>query len=378
MNILLISPYFSPMVGGVETHLDDLCYFFNKQKHTVFVRTYEALGTKFRGLTNEKKGRIHIHRLWWSDFGLLFKLESYPILKFFYIFSGLFLDCLVFLVKKNKSIDVIQAHGFIAALMAVILGKMFSKRIIVNTHVGFKLKSGLTTKIIKWALLTCDKVLVLTNGIKDSLISLGIPKGKIDIYHYWVDKKRFNFQKGAKKKLGWEDKFVVLFVGRLIEVKGIRIIFDLAKSFKNITFAIAGSGPLGKEISWESKKHSNILFLGKIKNQNLPLYYSGADLLLIPSKIIEQEYEEGIPRVMIEALCCGLPVISTKAGGIPDVFSDKIGKLTDDDSKCIEKIIYKLYDNQSKIQSLHRNCRSYALKYFSIKNAWIIIKSLYV
>ena len=63
------------MVGGVETHLDDLCIFLNKQKYTVFVRTYKAFGVKFRGMSSEEKGYIHIHRLWLPDINLIFKLE---------------------------------------------------------------------------------------------------------------------------------------------------------------------------------------------------------------------------------------------------------------------------------------------------------------
>lgn len=360
------------MVGGVETHLDDLCNFFNKQKHTVFIRTYKAFGVQQRGVEVEKNGYINIHRLWWPDFGLIFKLESYPTLKFIYFFLGLFIDCLLFLNKNNKSIDVIQAHGFIAALIAVILGKAFNKRVVVNTHVGFKLKNGITTEIIKWTLFNCDKVLVLTTGIKIDLIALGIPENKIDVYHYWVDQKKFNIQKNSKGNLGWENKFVVLFVGRLVEVKGVRVIFNLAKKLNNLTFAIAGSGPLSQEIDRESKKYSNILFLGKINNQDLPLYYNGADLLLIPSKIIEQEYEEGIPRVMIEALSCGLPIIATKSGGIPDIHSNEVGLLANDNPKCIAGAIKKMIGKRYK----RRDIRNLTLRLYSIKNAEIIKKSL--
>lgn len=375
MHILLISPYFSPAVGGVETHLDDLCSYLNQKKHLVFVRTYQAFGVPDRGASNERQGGVQVHRLWWPDFNLIFKLESYPVLKFFYLFFGLFFDCLLFLLNPPKKIDVIQAHGFIAALIAVILGKLFKKRVVVNTHVGFKLSKGFMTDLIKWTLLSSDKILVLTEGIKHSLIKLGIQEDKISVYHYWVDQKIFSPVKNAKSKLNWENKFVVLFVGRLIEVKGVRIIFELAKDLKNITFAIAGSGPLGDELKERSKGYKNIIFLGKINNEDLPLYYSGSDVLLIPSRVIKQEYEEGIPRVMIEALSCGLPVISTKTGGIPDVFSKEIGILVDDDSQMMESAINRI-SKKNEVGKMSDRCRKYALKLFSVKNAKIIENSL--
>lgn len=376
MNILLISPYFSPMVGGVETHLDDLCSFFNKQRHIVYVRTYKAFGTKERGRSSEEKGYINIHRIWWPDFNLIFKLEPYPILKFSYLFPGLFLDCLIYLIKQRKSVDVIQAHGFVAALLAVILGKIFRKRIIVNTHVGFNLSNGIMTAIIKWTLMNSVKVLVLTEGIKVSLINLGIPKEKIGVYHYWVDQNKFNIQKNAKKMLGWENKFIVLFVGRLIEVKGVRRIFELAKKLKDVTFVIIGSGLLSEELRKQSKDYLNIIFLGKISNKDLPIYYNGADLLLFPSRVIKQEYEEGIPRVMIEALSCGLPAISTRSGGIPEMLDEKVGRLTGDNVKEMSNVIDTLHRHRTQFKSISRNCRRYALSLFSTKNAKIIEDSL--
>lgn len=376
MNILLISPYFSPAVGGVETHLNDLCKYLSSKKHTIFVRTYKSFGVNNRGQTDENKKFVKIHRLWWPDFNLIFKLERSPILKFTYLFLGIFLDCLIFLLRNHKKINVIQAHGFIGASVAVILGKVFEKRVVINTHVSFNLSSGLITKIIKLILLSSAKILVLTSGIKKSLIDLGIPDEKIDIYHYWVDQKIFNKIKNAKSKLGWDNKFVILFVGRLIEVKGIRMVFKLAEKFKNIHFVIAGSGPLSEEVKEQLKTHKNIIFLGKVDNQDLPIYYSASDILLIPSKIIKQKYEEGIPRVMIEALYCCLPVISTKSGGIPDIFDKKIGVLVEDDIASIINAIKLFNQDRSVLRGLKKNCRSYALKFFGINNARIIEASL--
>lgn len=377
MNILLISPYFRPMVGGVETHLDDLCKFLNRRRHRVWVRTYKALGAKERGASDEKNGYINIHRLWWPNFGLIFKLEQYPLLKFIYIFSGLFIDCLLFLTRNSKKIDVIQAHGFIAAAMAVSLGKVFRKRVVINTHVGFNLSGGIMTQIIKWTLKNADKILVLTEGIKKSLISIWIQEGKINVYHYWVDQNIFNKIKDAKKKLGWEGMFIALFVGRLIEVKGVDTIFRLAKDLRQITFVIAGAGPLTYQSQEKARHFKNVLFLGKVDNKDLPFYYSAADVLLIPSKIIKQEYEEGIPRVMIEALSCGLPVITTPAGGIPDVFSPDIGVMVGDDVNQLNNALRELYIKKEILKKSSRNSRPFARKTFGIKNAEIIEKSLY-
>src|SRR3989344_1793913 len=346
MNILLISPYFSPAVGGVETHLTDLCTYLSSKKHTVFVRTYKGFGVRDRGKIYEESKYLKIHRLSWPDFNLIFRLENYPILKFAYLFSGLFLDCLIFLIISYKKINVIQAHGFIAAMAAVLLGKLFKKRVVINTHVAFKLNNNFITNAIKWTLLNSDQILVLTQDIKTALIRIGIPANKIIIYHYWVNQKIFNIQKSSRKKLNWQNKFTVLFVGRLIEVKGIKTIFYLAKNLRNVKFVIVGIGPLAEEIKQACLGFKNIEFLGKIDNKNLPIYYSASSVLLIPSKIIDQEYEEGIPRVLIEALSCGLPIISTHSGGISNVFSKEMGLLIDDNLEDMVTAIKRMHNRR--------------------------------
>ncbi len=374
MRILLISPYFSPAVGGVETHLADLCKYFEKKKHTVYVRTYKALGTKNRGITNETSRYVKIHRLWWPDFGLVFKLESYPIPRVIYISLGLMIDCFLFLLTHAKEVDAVQIHGFIAALWGVPLSKLFGKRVVVNTHVGFKFdKESIMNKMTAWVLKKVDAVLVLTNNARDAILDIGVPEEKIAIYHYWVDQKKFNLQ---KVKPG-NNKFTVLFVGRLVAVKGIETLLKLAKKMSDVQFVIAGSGPEEERIRNQGKEIKNLKFAGKVDQNDLPKYYNSADVLLIPSKIIKQTFEEGIPRVMIEALSCGTPVIATSSGGIPDVIDPSIGIQVKDNISDMERAIRKLQKDNKLLSKLSKNARPFALQLFGEgENAKVIENSL--
>lgn len=382
MKVLLISPYFSPAVGGVETHLNDLCNYFRSKKYTVFVRTYKAFGTKERGATSENDKFIKIHRLWWPDFNLVFKLEKYTILRILYIGLGLFIDCLLYLFKNSKKIDVIQAHGLIAALWVVPLARLFKKRVVVNTHVGFKFRGGIMDVAIKLILSNSDKVLVLTQNAKDALIKIGINSEKIIIYHYWVDQEQFSpWVKVARAKskinLGWFTRFVVLFVGRLVLVKGVETVISLARKMKEVHFVVAGSGPLADRLKSYASRTTNLTFLGKVEQKDLPRYYNSADVVLIPSKIVMQTYEEGIPRVMIESLSCGTPIIATPSGGVPNVFEPSIGILVKDNLSEMMKAIKNLQKDKKVISELSKNCRSFAEKRFDQnKNAKIIEQSL--
>lgn len=369
MNILLISPYFRPAVGGVETHLDDLTKYLVSRKHRVFVRTYKALSTSDRGLSQEISKNLQINRMNWPDFSLNIKLEKWPVARFLYVFTGLFLDVFVFMIKNSKSIDVIQVHGFIASVIGVLLKIIFNKRVVVNTHVGFSFKnsSTLINLITKWTLKKSDKVLVLTNNSKSELISIGLPEEKIQIYHYWVDQNKFKPFKNIKT-----NTLNALFIGRLVQQKGIDRIFKLAEEFYKINFTIVGSGPMEDFIRGKLEECPNIKFLGKISNEKLTNIYNQSSFLIVPSQSVDQTYEEGIPRVIIESLSCGKPVLTTSTGGIPDVFNSEMGLITPDDYSGFKKgfiLMTKNYNNFKK-------CRNVAEKLFSTKNAEIIERSL--
>ena len=116
-----------------------------------------------------------------------------------------------------------------------------------------------------------------------------------------------------------EDAFVVLFVGRLEEIKQVDILVESMVSLKDkfpVRLLLAGDGtkyePLKKLVN---KLHlsSAVKFLGKVSHDDIHVYYNIADVLLLPSKM------EGVPMVILEALACGTPVVASTVGGIPDL-----------------------------------------------------------
>ena len=104
------------------------------------------------------------------------------------------------------------------------------------------------------------------------------------------------------KPLGFEKKNnIVLYVGRLIERKGISKIIELSKLLPDIHFNFIGSGALASKIVG-----SNIRCLGFVDDMNK--HYNEADVCLFPSA------SENLPLVGLESLSCGTPVISTHMG----------------------------------------------------------------
>ena len=86
-GILILSPFFSPNIGGPESHLDDLVSALDKGEYKVFVQTYSPITTRnVVWEPREKKGdSIEITRYRWVGKNLFHKLENYPFLDFLYL-----------------------------------------------------------------------------------------------------------------------------------------------------------------------------------------------------------------------------------------------------------------------------------------------------
>lgn len=374
-NILLISPFYSPNIGGVETHLTDLADYLSTHGYKTYVLTYRPLTTNAPFLSFEKRKNLEIRRFWWIGFNLFNRLEPYPILEFFYLTPWLFFCSILWMLKNSREIDVIHAHGFNAAFIAKVLGFIFKKKYVVSTHAIYGLSSAtLLSQMMFWTLISANRILTLSHQSKDELVSIGIPENKVDVYNYWIDLDLFrvNDKKLAKEFLGWSEKFIVLFVGRLIEIKGIRLAVHVADELKKdgIYFAFIGDGPLKNYLENTSKNAGNLLFLGKINNKDLPIYYNGSDILIIPS-----QYEEGFGRVILEAIACGLPVVGSNMGGIPEAVDSTVSLLVEPTLGQLKDAIRDLYFDKDKYDLLAGNCRDYAIDHYSSDNCMTIINA---
>lgn len=118
----------------------------------------------------------------------------------------------------------------------------------------------------------------------------------------------------------------ILFIGRLVASKGVAHILKamttLAHQHQDLNLVIIGSGPVESDLCRQAKElglEDRILFLGDVENKKLRFYYNAADALVLPS------YSEGVPNVILEAIACGIPVVASAVGGIPNILSDGLG-----------------------------------------------------
>ena len=162
---------------------------------------------------------------------------------------------------------------------------------------------------------------------KRYLSEIGVDASKLKIVRCGVDdtqfERRAEFVSGDKIKVG--------VVGRLVEKKGIDTLIlsikELKQQKQNIALYIAGSGPLDDELTTLVKEcglnKQDVVFLGALPNGQVAEFISSLDVFVLPCKMDINGDMDGIPVVLMEAMLSGVPVISTKISGIPELVIDR-------------------------------------------------------
>ncbi len=129
------------------------------------------------------------------------------------------------------------------------------------------------------------------------------------------------------KSIG-KNEVVLLFVGALIETKGVFELLDVFAALKakkvvdRLVFIGGGdSGNKLREKATQLQVADGVTFAGKIPHEQLAEWFQIANLFCLPS------YREGVPNVILEAMACGIPVVATRVGGIPEVLPPECGIL---------------------------------------------------
>lgn len=256
------------------------------------------------------------------------------------------------LSEKNFSlISVHEGPPFPSGIAAYLLWRMFKVPYVLEIMhiVGYPKAAGikeylgkLDSKVyFRYAWKNAAAIRTINSEeVPEFLSQLGVPKEKI-LYLpcFYTDLNVFrplNFEKNGK---------TVIFSGRLAKNKGL---FELIDAFKIVTSKISDSKLLilgdGKEkkklveMVKSLKLSENVEFLGWVHHTETTRTYNKADVLVMPS------YSEGGPRVCIEAMACGTPVICTKIGIMREIIEDGVNGLfvSWDPRDIAKKIIYML------------------------------------
>ncbi len=198
--------------------------------------------------------------------------------------------------------------------------------------------------------------------VPDFLIKAGVPKEKITyIPAIYVDLDIF-------KPMDLEKKYNLIFIGRLAKNKGLNLLINAFKILHstyyllNSKLLIVGGGPLKDSLKSKIKSlklENNIIFYGWAKDsQEIAKLLNQSKILVMPS------YNEGGPRVIIEAMACGIPILATSVGIVADIMKDgQFGRLIDWNPKDIAEKAESILVNESEYQKYRETAVEMAARF---------------
>jgi len=309
MKVLLITEVFPPRLGGDGIHVMELALHLQKLGFEVSVLTKTCeVGSAFP---------FEVKRVGFKRNDLLGRVS--------------FVVCALF---EKRETDIIHAHAAVGGVIGYAHKLLYKKPLVVTVHTiwGDSLSStrvigiGYLLQLAEKAIfrLGFDYYITVTCEIAKNLRRWGLKR--ISFIPNGVNTEKFRppgNKMRLKKKMGFGDEKILLFVGRLVKQKNVSLLLASFRLFhaKNpdSKLLIAGSGPKEVELKQEVAQAglgASVKFLGSVDYENLPGYYQIADCLVLTS------YWEGLPLCALEALATGIPIVATRVGGLPEIIRD--------------------------------------------------------
>ncbi|MFX1268468.1 MAG: glycosyltransferase family 4 protein [Promethearchaeota archaeon] len=376
INVAMLTPFFTGELGGPFNVISEIVPYLEKKDISTTIFTTSAI-EKFSNRRTEfyeqKSKNFRIYRL-----DSFLKFKEYRIS----------FNLLPFLLKHEEKIDIIHSHALRSYQEDIgsIFSLMKKKPMVISPHGGIsinwdysdkvpKMISDKTIGYLKKKLLKVHYIAVTKmeiplikkyGGIDENFIHY-IPHGvNTDIFK---PIESFNL----KKNLGLENFDVILYVGRIAKGKGvdklIKIFNIVHQKNKKVKLVIIGGDagylPIVKNLIQKYNLSKYILILGYIPKENLPVYYSMADLVVYPSR------QEIFGLVLCEAMACGKAVIGSNIMGPSEIIvNGKTGFTSDfrDINEISKKILY-LFEDKKLLNQMGRNGLERVKKKFTWEKA---------
>lgn len=239
--------------------------------------------------------------------------------------------------KHNRlQYDLVYSHYWLSALVGRFLQGWWDVPHMVMFHTLGAVKNTigvgedepeLRIKSEKYLVKNCHRIIAATEKEKkDIILHYDALPETISVIPCGVNLELFQpmDKERARQQLGFDGNGKnLLFVGRIEPLKGVDKLLMAMTYLKNkqgLRLLVVGGDGHGQDeverlqrLSRELHIQDSVTFLGLIKQEELPLFYSAADVCVVPS------YYESFGLVALESLACGTPVVSTKVGGVENV-----------------------------------------------------------
>ena len=216
---------------------------------------------------------------------------------------------------------LVHAHFGSSALPASHLARALGIPLVVTYHgtdATAVARTAAESDRRRRAFAVADRVLAISDFVASALRASGCPESRLMRHYVGVDTTRYAPGPGARETAE------VLFVGRLVDVKGavflIRAMELVRRRIPAAHLVLAGDGPLRQELERESLARGvPARFLGVQTPERVVALMRHAAVLCAPSIIGARGNAEGLSMTLLEAQACALPVVATSTGGIVEI-----------------------------------------------------------
>jgi glycosyltransferase involved in cell wall biosynthesis len=222
-------------------------------------------------------------------------------------------------------------------------------------------------KILKSYTKQASLIFYLNEGAKRNLLEVGTdPKKMVKmLYGIWGVETEV-FKPNEKIKNQNEKLRKILFIGRIDEAKGVSYLmgaWNIIKSeFPDVELVLAGSGVLVPMITGERVRK-----LGMVKNTDLPQIINESLFVVLPSVTLPR-WEEQVGMTNLQALSCGVPVITTTSGAIPEYVTSEVGILVPErDAEALAAAMRKLLADDNLRLKMGQKARAYILEKYDAR-----------
>lgn len=332
-NIAMVTDFFYPQPGGVEFHVYHLSQKLIDLGHSVVIVTH-SYGNRngIRTLANGLK-------VYYVPFFSLYRSSASPT-----VFLALPILRNIFI---REDIEIVHGHGSLSSLCheAILHGRTMGLKTVFTDHslFGFASVSAIMgNKILKFTLSDIGHVICVSNTCKENtVLRASIDPLSVSVIPNAVISKDFT---PAVEKLS-TSTITIVAISRLFPNKGADLLTALVprvcKAKPNVNFLIAGDGPKYLDLVQMREKHflqDRVTLMGAIKHEEVRDVMVKGHIFLHPS------LTEAFGTVIVEAASCGLYVVTTKVGGIPEVLPNHMISFSEPEADVLTESTLRAVD----------------------------------
>jgi glycosyltransferase involved in cell wall biosynthesis len=298
----------------------------------------EVLTSSYRGLSDQDYEGIPVHRFryfprrWESlthDEAAPDRMKRSLMYRFMpgpFVIAGMTAACRL---SRRRRYDVIHVHWPLPLALLGWAAQRARPAKLVTTFYGAELQLAKQRapwrRFLAWAARRSDRVIAISDYTAREVRELAPVAPTIIPYTTAIADPGASAVRARATRDG---RFTVLFVGRLVERKGVTHLVQAMRELPgdlNARLVIVGEGPERESLERQvaaAGLTGRVELRGRIPHEELERAYATADVFVLPAIVDSRGDTEGLGVVLLEAMSHGVPVIASRVGGIPDIVVD--------------------------------------------------------